>query len=92
MIKFLRCTKGAAALEAAIITAFLMLLTVGVVDLGMAMFRMMQVNAAAQAGAMYGALHKSVKLSDFEGIMKAAAGDLADDIIITPSFRRVRCR
>jgi len=49
--RFLRCTKGAAALEAAVVLPVFLTLTVGMVDLGSGMFIAMEVNNAAQAGA-----------------------------------------
>ncbi len=76
--RFLLCTKGAAALEAAIVLPVFLTLTVGMVDLGSGMFIAMEVNNAAQAGAA-----KVVKdptafsVSNVQAAMTAAAGTLA---------------
>jgi Flp pilus assembly protein TadG len=47
------CTRAAAAVEAAIVFPFFLILALGVTDLGTVMFERMAVNAAAQAGAAY---------------------------------------
>jgi Flp pilus assembly protein TadG len=52
---FARDTRGAAAIELALITPFMILLLMGVFDFGTIAYTMMQVNAAAFAGAQAGA-------------------------------------
>jgi hypothetical protein len=47
------CTSGAAAVEAALVAPLFFIFTVGITDLGSAMYEKMAVNAAAQAGAYY---------------------------------------
>jgi Flp pilus assembly protein TadG len=49
--------RGAAAVEFAFIAPILILMVVGVVDFGMGIYRKMQVQNAAQAGAQYAMLH-----------------------------------
>jgi Flp pilus assembly protein TadG len=49
----LGCDKGIAALEFAIITPFLLAMTVATVDLGVGFYRKLQVQNAADAGATY---------------------------------------
>lgn len=49
--------RGAAAVEFAFIAPILVLMVVGVADFGMGIFRKMQVQNAAQAGAQYAMLH-----------------------------------
>ena len=49
--------RGTAAIEFAIVGPMLVVMMVCTVDLGAGMFRKMQVQNAAQAGAMYAALH-----------------------------------
>ena len=64
-IRTLRCTsrrlvrqsRGNAALEMALIAPALVFMLVGVGDFGMAAYRKMQVQHAAQAGAEYAILH-----------------------------------
>lgn len=50
-------SNGAAAVEAAIFAPIFLFLTLGIADLGTQMFRRMQVNAAAQAGAAYAVIN-----------------------------------
>lgn len=49
--------RGVAAIEFAIVGPMLVVMMVCTVDLGIGIFRKMQVQNAAQAGAMYAALH-----------------------------------
>jgi len=55
--QLLRCKRGTAAVEAAIFAPIFLLLTLGITDLGAGMLVRMQVNAATQAGAIYGIVH-----------------------------------
>ena len=55
--RFLRCTRGTAAVETAIFTPIFLLFTLGITDLGASMFTRMQVNAATQAGAIYAVIN-----------------------------------
>jgi Flp pilus assembly protein TadG len=80
--RFLRCTKGAAALEAAIVLPVFLTLTVGMVDVGAGMFIAMEVNNAAQAGAA-SAVSNSGSLTGVAAAMTAAAGGLT--ITATPA-------
>jgi len=48
-----RCSRGTAAVEAAIFAPIFLLFTLGIADLGSAMFIRMSANAATQAGAIY---------------------------------------
>jgi len=57
LARFLRCRKGGAGVEFAIIAPVLILATVGTVDLGLGLYQNMQVQNAAQAGAVYAASH-----------------------------------
>lgn len=55
--RFFRCTTATAAVEAAIFLPIFVTLSLGVTDLGSAMFLRMTVNAAAQAGAAYAVIN-----------------------------------
>ncbi|MDE2183979.1 MAG: pilus assembly protein [Alphaproteobacteria bacterium] len=57
MRAFVVCTSGAAAIEFAIIGSVLVMLLVCGVDFGLAFYSDMQVQASAEAGAQYAALH-----------------------------------
>ena len=59
MLDLFRRNDGAAALEAALVAPLFLALTVGIADLGMGMFQAMDVNAAAQAGAMYVVINRT---------------------------------
>lgn len=54
---FIGHTNGSAALEFAVIAPMLVLAIVGTVDLGLGLHRNMQVQNAAQAGAVYASSH-----------------------------------
>jgi Flp pilus assembly protein TadG len=51
--RFLRCTKGSAALELGIVFPMFVVLIVGVANYGLAIFQIMEVQYAAQVGADY---------------------------------------
>jgi Flp pilus assembly protein TadG len=57
--RLLECTRAAAAVEAAIVAPLFLILTLGITDLGTAMFESMAINAAAQAGAAYAVINTS---------------------------------
>jgi Flp pilus assembly protein TadG len=85
---FFRCTRGTAAVEAAIFAPIYLTLTLGITDLGSGMFVRMQVNAAAQAGAAYavinsnsGGICSSMTAACLSGIRQAMA-----DAAGNPSF------
>ena len=73
MLDLFRRNDGAAALEAALVAPLFLALTVGIADLGMGMFQAMDVNAAAQAGAMYVVINRTT--SGDQPLMNDAAGD-----------------
>jgi Flp pilus assembly protein TadG len=55
--RFVGCPDGSAALEFAVIAPMLVVAIVGTVDLGVGLYQSMQVQNAAQAGAVYAATH-----------------------------------
>ncbi len=57
MLRSFRHTDGNAAIEAALIAPVLAVMLVGIADFGMAVYRKMQVQHAAQAGAEYAMVH-----------------------------------
>jgi len=75
-------SDATAAVEAAIFLPIFLLLTFGITDLGSAMFKRQQVNAAAQAGAAYAVSNSggdcaslsSACLAGIKAAMNAAAG------------------
>ena len=74
--RFLSCAHAAAAVEAAIIMPLFLIVFVGIVDLGTAMFEQMTVNAASQAGIA--AIMKNsgtVSGSNYQQAMNDAAGN-----------------
>jgi Flp pilus assembly protein TadG len=82
--RFLRCTKGAASLEAAIVLPVFLTLTVGMVDLGSGMFIAMEVNNAAQAGAAKVVNNPTAfSVANVQAAMTAAAGSLT--VTATPA-------
>jgi len=61
-------SKGAAAIELALISPILVILFAGIVEIGMASYQAMQVQAAVEAGALYAAKNGA---SDLAGITQA---------------------
>jgi Flp pilus assembly protein TadG len=55
--KFFKADKGTAAIEFAVIGAFLCMTVVATADLGMGFYSNMEVQNSAQAGAQYAAVH-----------------------------------
>jgi Flp pilus assembly protein TadG len=74
LLCFMRNNSGAALIEAAIALPFLVVLLVGIVDLGTAMYEAMSVNAAAQAGATFAVLNKGA--TSGPSLLNAAADNL----------------
>jgi Flp pilus assembly protein TadG len=69
------CEAGIAALEFALVTPFLLALTIATVDLGVGFYRNMQVQNAADSGATY---------ASFRGFTSAA--DVANAITTATTF------
>src|SRR5229473_2303821 len=82
--RFLRCTVGAAAIEAAIVFPLLLILVIGLVDLGTEMFIVMEVNNAAQAGAANAVQNQSV--AGVASAMTNAAGGISISATPAPTF------
>ena len=74
MLDLLRNERGAALIEAAIALPFFLILMVGIVDLATAMYYVMSVNAATQAGAAYAVLNKGA--TSGSSLLNAAADNL----------------
>jgi Flp pilus assembly protein TadG len=85
---FLSRDDGGAAIEMGIVFPFLMMLTTGLVDLGVEMMTQMAVNNASQAGAAYAVMNPADATSGGSGISAAmnAASGLAIQAIPAPSF------
>ncbi len=70
-----RCERGIAALELGLMSPFLVLFMVGVVELGTTAYEVMQVQSAVEAGAVY-AMHKGY---DGEAITSAVENATGND-------------
>lgn len=68
-VRFARCSRGASAVELALLSPVLLLLLVGVFDFGMAINGKMQLNNAATAGAQFAVLDDR----DAEGLRAAVS-------------------
>lgn len=55
--KFVRCLCGASAVEFAIVAPVFLLMTICTIDLGIGLYRYLQVETAAGIGARYASLH-----------------------------------
>src|SRR5256885_9403985 len=78
--RILCCTRATAAVEAAIFAPVFLIFTLGIADLGSAMYTRMAANAATQAGAIYAIVHCSTStaaacLSGIEQAMNDATAD-----------------
>ena len=65
---------GSAAVEFALLTPFLVILLSGVIEIGMVVFQTLQVEAAAEAGALYAANHGVADLSQISLAVTSATG------------------
>ena len=85
---FLSRDDGSAAVEMGILFPFLLILTTGLVDVGVEMMTSMAVNNASQAGAAYAVMNPADATSGGSGITAAmnAASGLVIQAIPAPSF------
>jgi len=75
ILGLLTCERGTAAIEAGIVLPVFIALTIGIVDLGTAMYEKQAMNAAAQAGAAYEVINLSA--TGISTIMDYAAGNVS---------------
>lgn len=68
--------RGASIVEVALMTPFLLLLLIGVIDFGRAFYDSIELENAARAGAQYGAINPT----DTAGMVTAAKNDANIDI------------
>ena len=69
-IAHLRCSRGAAVIEFALLVPVLLLMAIGAIDFGTFIYQKMQMQSAARAGAQY-AVQSSATTSDTAGIANA---------------------
>jgi Flp pilus assembly protein TadG len=67
--------RGAAAVEMAIVSMFLLVLVLGIVDLGRAITTNISVRDAVQEGAMYGAFTRDVTTAEIDARVKASVSE-----------------
>ncbi len=82
---FVRCLRAAVAIELALLAPVLLLMLVGVIDFGGAIYERMQLTSAARAGVQF-AIQSAANADDTAGILQAVqtAGSLdAANITIT---------
>ncbi len=72
-----RCTRGAAAIEFAVLTTVLVLLALGAVDFGRIGLEKAQLTQVARAGVQYG-VQSQTSAYDTDGMVQAARADAAD--------------
>lgn len=77
MKRFLAGDDGAAIVELALVAPFLILLTIGIIDIGRFARESITIGNAARAGAQYGA-YTSTNSTDTVGIASAAQSDATD--------------
>jgi Flp pilus assembly protein TadG len=73
--KGLSFDRGAAAVEMAIASMFLLVLVLGIVDLGRAITTNISVRDAVQEGAMYGAFTRDVTTAEIDARVKASVSE-----------------
>jgi Flp pilus assembly protein TadG len=67
--------RGAAAVEMAIVSMFLLVLVLGIVDVGRAITTNISVRDAVQEGAMYGAFTRDVTTAEIDARVKASVSE-----------------
>ena len=67
--------RGAAAVETAIVSMFLLVLVLGIVDLGRAITTNISVRDAVQEGAMYGAFTSDVTALEIDARIRASVSE-----------------
>lgn len=72
--------KGAATVETALVSIFLLILVTGIIDLGRAVFNNISIQEAAQEGAFFGAFEEDVTVAEIE--TKSAASTSAPDLTV----------
>jgi Flp pilus assembly protein TadG len=80
--------RGAAAVEMAFMTMFLIILVTGIIDLGRALYTNISVQEAAQEGAFYGGFEEVVTKSDIVDRTVGSTGSITldpTDVIVTCS-------
>ena len=86
---FVRCLRAAVTVELALLAPVLMLMLVGVIDFGGAIYEQMQLTSAARAGVQF-AIQSAANVDDTVGILQAVqnAGslDTANVTITTTQF------
>lgn len=80
--RFIGQADGSAALEFAVIGPILVLALVGTVDLGLGLYQNMQVQNAAQAGAVYAASH-TFSVTNISNVVSSATN--SSSITASPS-------
>lgn len=71
---FLLARNGNAAVELALLSPLLVILLTGTIALGLGLYQAMQVQAAAEAGALYAARHGAANLAAIEAAVTGATG------------------
>jgi hypothetical protein len=84
--RLFRCTAATAAVEAAIFAPIFMTMTLGVTDLGSAMFVRMTANAAAQAGAAYAILNSGSTCASLTSTCLSGITTAMNDATGNPSY------
>ena len=70
-----RGERGAAAVEMAMVTMFLLVLLLGIVDVGRAIAANISIRDAVQEGAFYGAYTETVTVSDIEARVRGSISE-----------------
>lgn len=88
--RFWRNIAGAAALELAVVTPFLALTVLGLIDAGFGVAQQMSLNDAAQRGAQYAQVRNPIQ-GDLTGVLEVIGAGLAESDRVTDARLFCEC-
>lgn len=84
--RFRRCRLGTAAVEFALITPVLLIIIMGLVDFGLAMFKKMELTGAVRSGAQLAMMDSSNTTVIKDAVVDASGNSITSSDVSTTSF------